>query len=101
LCGDAIGASLVRCALSRYVGTLIVRSRNDRTLSYKTPTMFLPTAVFKLTDFFLAVQFFTKWGIPLWLMHFIGVCLNSRAPSGCWCRAPGHVRFDNRGRFRS
>lgn len=42
-------------------------------MSYKTPTMFLPTAIFKLTDFFLAVQFFTKWGIPLWLMHFIGV----------------------------
>ena len=35
--------------------------------------MFLPTAFFKLTDFFLAVQFFTKWGIPFWLMHFIGV----------------------------
>ena len=34
--------------------------------------MFLPTAFFKLTDFFLAVEFFTKWGIPLWLMHFIG-----------------------------
>ena len=34
--------------------------------------MFLPTALFKLTDFFLAVQFFTKWGIPLWMMHFIG-----------------------------
>ena len=34
--------------------------------------MFLPTAFFKLTDFFLAVQFFTKWGIPLWMMHFIG-----------------------------
>jgi uncharacterized membrane protein YphA (DoxX/SURF4 family) len=34
--------------------------------------MFLPTAVFKLTDFYLAVEFFTKWGIPLWMMHFIG-----------------------------
>jgi len=34
--------------------------------------MFLPTALFKLTDFFLAVQFFTKWGIPHWMMHFIG-----------------------------
>ena len=34
--------------------------------------MFLPTAFFKLTDFFLAVEFFTKWGIPLWMMHFIG-----------------------------
>ena len=34
--------------------------------------MFLPTAFFKLTDFFLAVQFFTKWGIPTWMMHFIG-----------------------------
>ena len=34
--------------------------------------MFLPTALFKLTNFFLAVQFFTTWGIPLWMMHFIG-----------------------------
>ena len=34
--------------------------------------MFLPPAVFKLTNFFLAVGFFTKWGIPLWMMHFIG-----------------------------
>ena len=34
--------------------------------------MFLPTALFKLTDFFLAVDFFTKWGIPPWMMHFIG-----------------------------
>ena len=34
--------------------------------------MFFPTAFFKLTDFFLAVEFFTKWGIPLWMMHFIG-----------------------------
>jgi uncharacterized membrane protein YphA (DoxX/SURF4 family) len=34
--------------------------------------MFLPTAFFKLTDFFLAVEFFTKWGIPIWMMHFIG-----------------------------
>ena len=69
-------------------------------MSYKTPTMFLPTAVFKLTDFFLAVQFFTKWGIPLWLMHFIAVSELAGA-IGLRCRAPGHVRFDNRGRFRS
>jgi uncharacterized membrane protein YphA (DoxX/SURF4 family) len=34
--------------------------------------MFLPTAFFKLTNFFLAVGFFTKWEIPLWMMHFIG-----------------------------
>src|SRR5262245_41057117 len=34
--------------------------------------MFLPTALFKLTNFFLAVEFFTSWGIPLWMMHFIG-----------------------------
>ena len=34
--------------------------------------MFLPTALFKLTDFSLAVLFFTRWGIPLWMMHFIG-----------------------------
>jgi uncharacterized membrane protein YphA (DoxX/SURF4 family) len=34
--------------------------------------MFLPPALFKLSNFFLAVQFFTKWGIPSWMMHFIG-----------------------------
>lgn len=35
--------------------------------------MFLPTAFFKLTNFFLAVEYFTNWGIPLWMMHLIGV----------------------------
>jgi uncharacterized membrane protein YphA (DoxX/SURF4 family) len=48
-------------------------NRQLQKLSVLISLMFLPTAFFKLTDFFLAVQFFTKWGIPLWMMHFIGV----------------------------
>ena len=48
-------------------------NRHTQKLAVLMSLMFLPTAIFKLTDFFLAVQFFTKWGIPLWLMHFIGV----------------------------
>jgi uncharacterized membrane protein YphA (DoxX/SURF4 family) len=47
-------------------------NRRLQTLAVIMSVMFLPTALFKLTDFFLAVQFFTKWGIPLWMMHFIG-----------------------------
>ncbi len=46
--------------------------RHLQTLAVLMSLMFLPTALFKLTNFFLAVEFFTKWGIPLWLMHFIG-----------------------------
>jgi uncharacterized membrane protein YphA (DoxX/SURF4 family) len=42
------------------------------TIAIALSLMFLPTAVFKLTNFFLAVQFFTKWGIPMWMMHLIG-----------------------------
>jgi uncharacterized membrane protein YphA (DoxX/SURF4 family) len=47
-------------------------NRRLQTLGLLMSLMFLPTAIFKLTDFFLAVQFFTRWGIPLWMMHFIG-----------------------------
>jgi uncharacterized membrane protein YphA (DoxX/SURF4 family) len=48
-------------------------NRQLQKLSVFMSLMFLPTAFFKLTDFFLAVQFFANWGIPLWMMHFIGV----------------------------
>ena len=47
-------------------------NRQLQKLAVLMSLMFLPTAFFKLTDFFLAVQFFTKWGIPLWMMHVIG-----------------------------
>jgi len=47
-------------------------NRHTQKLAPLMSLMFLPTAVFKLTNFFLAVEFFTKWGIPLWMMHFIG-----------------------------
>ena len=47
-------------------------NRQLQKLAVLMSLMFLPTAFFKLTDFFLAVQFFTKWGIPIWMMHFIG-----------------------------
>jgi uncharacterized membrane protein YphA (DoxX/SURF4 family) len=48
-------------------------NRQLQKLAVLMSLMFLPTALFKLTNFFLAVEFFTKWGIPLWMMHFIGV----------------------------
>ncbi len=47
-------------------------NRQLQKLAVLMSLMFLPPALFKLTDFFLAVQFFTTWGIPLWMMHFIG-----------------------------
>ena len=47
-------------------------NRQLQKLAVLMSLMFLPTAFFKLTDFSLAVQFFTNWGIPLWMMHFIG-----------------------------
>jgi uncharacterized membrane protein YphA (DoxX/SURF4 family) len=47
-------------------------SRQLQKVAVLMSLMFLPTAFFKLTNFFLAVQFFTNWGIPLWMMHFIG-----------------------------
>jgi uncharacterized membrane protein YphA (DoxX/SURF4 family) len=47
-------------------------NRQLQTLAVIMSVMFLPTAMFKLTGFYLAVEFFTKWGIPLWMMRFIG-----------------------------
>jgi putative oxidoreductase len=46
--------------------------RQLRRIAVFMSVMFLPTAIFKLTNFVLAVEFFTKWGLPLWMMHFIG-----------------------------
>jgi uncharacterized membrane protein YphA (DoxX/SURF4 family) len=50
----------------------MMTNRQLQKLGVLMSLMFLPTAFFKLTDFFLAIQFFTKWGIPIWMMHFIG-----------------------------
>ena len=36
-------------------------NRHTQKLAVLMSLMVLPTAIFKLTDFFLAVQFFTKW----------------------------------------
>jgi uncharacterized membrane protein YphA (DoxX/SURF4 family) len=47
-------------------------TRQQQKLAVLMSLMFLPTAILKLTNFFLAVHFFTKWGIPIWMMHFIG-----------------------------
>src|SRR5215471_9838712 len=47
-------------------------NRQLQKLAVIMSVMFLPTAMFKLTGFYLAVEFFTKWGIPLWMMRFIG-----------------------------
>src|SRR5580765_5059571 len=51
---------------------MTLTSRQQQNLAVLLSLMFLPTAFFKLTNFFLAVEFFTKWGIPIWMMHFIG-----------------------------
>jgi uncharacterized membrane protein YphA (DoxX/SURF4 family) len=51
---------------------MTLTNRQQQNLAVLLSLMFLPTAVFKLTNFFLAIGFFTKWGIPLWMMHFIG-----------------------------
>src|SRR5262245_32343537 len=48
-------------------------TQQHRRLAVVLSVMFLPTAVFKLTNFFLAVEYFNNWGIPLWMMHMIGV----------------------------
>ena len=51
---------------------MTLTNRQQQNLAVLLSLMFLPTAVFKLTNFFLAVGFFAKWGIPIWMMHFIG-----------------------------
>ena len=35
---------------------------------------FFTTGTFKLIHFSLAVSNFTGWGVPFWMMHFIGTC---------------------------
>jgi len=43
-----------------------------RNLSALVSLMFLMPACFKLFDVSIAVEHFAKWGIPVWMMHFIG-----------------------------
>jgi uncharacterized membrane protein YphA (DoxX/SURF4 family) len=47
-------------------------NRQQQILSGLLSLMFLVTASFKLTNFSLAVEHFTTWGIPFWMMHVIG-----------------------------
>jgi len=48
-------------------------NRQQQILSGLLSLMFLVTASFKLTNYRLAVEHFTTWGIPFWMMHVIGV----------------------------
>ena len=48
-------------------------ARQQQTLATLLSLMFLVPASFKLTNFSLAVEHFTTWGIPFWMMHVIGV----------------------------
>ena len=44
-----------------------------RNLSALLSVMFLVPASFKLLNVSIAVEHFTTWGIPFWMMHVIGV----------------------------
>ena len=47
--------------------------KQQRNLSALLSLMFLVPACFKLFDVSIAVEHFAKWGIPVRMMHFIGV----------------------------
>jgi uncharacterized membrane protein YphA (DoxX/SURF4 family) len=47
-------------------------NRQQQTLSALLSVMFLGPASFKLFNVSIAVEHFTTWGIPLWMMHLIG-----------------------------
>lgn len=47
-------------------------NRQRQTLSALLSLMFLMPASFKLLNAGIAVEHFTTWGIPLWMMHVIG-----------------------------
>jgi uncharacterized membrane protein YphA (DoxX/SURF4 family) len=46
--------------------------RQQQIISALLSVMFLVPASFKLFDVSIAVEHFTTWGIPLWMMHVIG-----------------------------
>ena len=47
-------------------------NRQRQLLSALLSLMFLMPASFKLLNVSIAVEHFTTWGIPLWMMHVIG-----------------------------
>ena len=47
-------------------------NRQVRTISTLLSLMFLVPASFKLFNVSIAVEHFTTWGIPFWMMHVIG-----------------------------
>jgi len=47
-------------------------NRQRQTLAALLSLMFLMPASFKLLNVSIAVEHFTTWGIPLWMMHVIG-----------------------------
>ena len=47
-------------------------NRQLQTLSVVLAGMFIMPACFKLLNVGIAVEHFATWGLPLWLMHFIG-----------------------------
>jgi uncharacterized membrane protein YphA (DoxX/SURF4 family) len=48
-------------------------SKQLRNLSALLSLMFVVPASFKLLNVGIAVEHFTTWGIPFWMMHVIGV----------------------------
>jgi hypothetical protein len=47
-------------------------TRHQQTLSGLLSLMFLVPAAFKLLNVSIAMEHFTTWGIPFWMMHVIG-----------------------------
>jgi uncharacterized membrane protein YphA (DoxX/SURF4 family) len=47
-------------------------NRQRQTLSALLSVMFLVPASFKLLNVSIALEHFTAWGIPFWMMHIIG-----------------------------
>jgi putative oxidoreductase len=48
--------------------------RQRQTIAVLVSLGFLVTGTLKLIHFSLAVHNFTTWGVPFWMMHFIGTC---------------------------
>ena len=48
-------------------------NRQLQILSIGLAAMFIMPASFKLLSVGIAIEHFAKWGLPIWLMHFIGV----------------------------
>jgi hypothetical protein len=62
-------------SMRRFIeGAEIMTNRQQRTAATILSVMFLGPASFKLLSVSLAVEHFTTWGLPIWMMHFIGAC---------------------------